>query len=265
MRPRSLVIDSKVATVDMREFRWLGLLAGLAIVLGLALPASAQTQGRGFLFRPPVGSFTIRGGFDQARAESDIFSYVTDQLTLGRSDFASASVGADLSIRLAPRLDLVLGASYAGRNAQSEFRRFVDNNDLPIEQTTKLARVPVTAGAKFYLTSRGRSIGRFAWVPTSWAPYVGAGGGGMWYQFRQEGDFINMETLDVFGDRFQSKGWTATAHGLAGLDISLGPRFGVTGEGRYTWARAPMSSDFQGFDKIDLSGYNASVGIYVRF
>jgi hypothetical protein len=261
-RARSLALHSAVAT---RDARWIALLAGLATLIAFAPSAGAQVQGRGFLFRPPIGSFAVRAGFAQANAKSEIFSFVTDELTLGRSDFASPSVDADLAITVAPRLDIVLGASYSGRHAPSEFRRFVDNNDLPIEQTTGLVRVPITAGAKLYLLSRGRSIGRFAWVPSTWSPFIGAAAGAMWYQFKQEGDFINMETLDVFPDTYESSGWAATAHGLAGLDISLGPRFGLTGEGRYTWGKAPMGRDFQGFDKIDLSGYNASVGIYVRF
>ncbi len=264
-RTRSLALHSAVAT--RRDARWIALVlvAGLASLFAFRPSAGAQTQGRGFLFRPPIGSVAVRAGFAQARAQSEIFSFVTDELTLGRSDFASPSVDVDLAMAVLPRLDVVLGAAYSGSNARSEFRRFVDNNDLPIEQTTNLVRVPVTASAKLYLTSRGRSIGRFAWVPSTCSPFIGAGGGGTWYQFKQEGDFINMETLDVFPDAFESKGWAATAHGLAGLDISLGPRFGLTGEGRYTLGKAPMGSDFEGFDKIDLSGYNASVGIYVRF
>ncbi|HJU72756.1 MAG TPA: hypothetical protein VJ717_03350 [Gemmatimonadaceae bacterium] len=241
----------------------------IILPLGLALllsdPVGAQTQGDGFLFRTPVGSFAVRAGFSQANAGSDIFSFVTDELTLGRSDFAGLSYAADLAFTILPQLDLVFGGSYSGSSAESEFRHFVDNNDLPIEQTTSLARVPVTASAKLYLTSRGRSIGRYAWIPTKLAPFIGAGGGAMWYRFRQEGDFINMETTEVFPDKFESTGWTVTATGFGGLDVSLGPRFGFTGEGRYTWARAPMSEDFDGFERIDLSGYQASLGFYVRF
>lgn len=240
-------------------------LVGFAAVLVLSQPAAAQSSGDGFLFRQPVGSFALRAGFDQATASSDIYSFVTDELTLGRSDFAGITFAADLAFTIRPRLDLVFGGSYSGSSAESEFRRFVDNNDLPIEQTTSLKRVPVTASAKFYLTSRGRSIGRYAWIPTKFAPFVGVGGGAMWYRFQQEGDFINMETFEVFPDSFRSSGWTPTASGFAGLDVSLGPRFGFTAEGRYTWARAAMSSDFSGFDRIDLAGYNASAGLYVRF
>lgn len=250
------------AATTARRVRWIAVSAGL---LTLVPPAAAQTQGRGFLFHAPVGSFALRAGFAQPRAQSDVFAFVTDELTLGHSDFAAPSVETDLAVRVTPRFDVVLGAAYSGRLASSEFRHFVDNNDLPIEQRTALYRVPITLSGKLYLNSRGHSIGRFAWVPTGWSPFIGAGGGMMWSQFRQEGDFINMETFDVFPDKFESSAWSATAHGFAGLDISLGPRFGVTGEGRYTWGRAPMGRDFQGFEKIDLSGYNASLGFFVRF
>ncbi len=67
-----------------------------------------------------------------------------------------------------------------------------------------------------YLADPGRSIGRFAWIPNRFAPYVGAGGGAMWYRFRQEGDFIDFDTLKVFPDTFDSDGWTPTVHGVRG-------------------------------------------------
>lgn len=242
-----------------------GLLVGLATALLRAHPVAAQSSGNGFLFREPVGSFGFRAGFAQPSAGSDVFTFMTDELTLGRSDFAGVTVGADLAFRIKSQLDLVLGAEFSGSNARSEFRYFVDNNDLPIEQSTSLMRVPMTASAKVYLTPRGRSIGRFAWVPTQFAPFVGVGGGAMWYQLRQHGDFIDMETFEVFPDTFKSSGLAPTANGLAGIEVSFGPRFGLTGEGRYTWAKASLGSDFSGFERIDLSGYNASLGLFVRF
>jgi len=226
--------------------------------------AEAQEVGRGFLFRQPRASLTLRAGFDRASAQSDIFDDVTDNLTLDRGDFAGARLGLDLAIRMAPRLDLVVGSGYAGTNERSEFRDFVDNNDLPIEQTTTFQRVPVTAGVTAYLTSRGRSIGRFAYVPARFVPYVGGGIGAMWYRFRQTGDFINFETNDVFSDTFVSSRWTPTAHALAGIELSVGPRIAVTGEGKYEVARTEMSDDFDGFDKIDLSGFSATIGIQLR-
>ncbi len=239
----------------------------LAALVALVAPSAARAQrsGDGFLFGPPAGSFTLRGGFDRASAGSDVFSDAEHLLTLGRNDFSGLTVGADLAFRVAPRVDIALGAAYSGSEAPSEFRDFVDQDDLPIEQSTSFRRVPLTASVKAYLTPRGRSIGRFAWVPATVAPYVGAGGGAMWYQFRQEGDFVDFQSNEIFPDDLTSSGWTPTGHALAGVDFSLGPRFLLTGEGRYTWARASLSGDFVGFDRIDLSGFAVTAGVAVRF
>jgi opacity protein-like surface antigen len=266
-RPRSsgTVRNTPARRAPVRR-RAAAALALLAAALLGARPAEAQSaSGDGFLFREPVASLTLRGGFDRATARSDVFSFVTDQLTLGRGDFSGLSVGGDLSMRLAPRVDLVLGASYTGSTTPSEFRRFVDQDDQPIEQTTTFRRVPVTATLKAYLAPRGRSIGRFAWVPARYAPFVGVGGGAMWYRFRQSGDFVDFQTNDVFPDALSASRWTPTAHGVAGVDYSLSPRLALTGEGRYTWARARLSPDFAGFNRIDLSGVSATVGLSVRF
>jgi hypothetical protein len=213
----------------------------------------------------PSGSVAFRGGVDRAIADSDLFTFVTSQLTLGRADFRAVNLVADVTARVRPRIHAVLSVGYSRSNAPSEFRDWVDNNNNPIEQTTSLTRVPLTYGVRAYLVGPGRSIGRLAWVPSRYAPYVGGAAGAMWYRFAQEGDFIDFDTTRVFADRFVSDGWTPTANVFAGTDVSLNPRFAVTGEARYQWARAGLSSDFSGFDRIDLSGLSVTVGISVRY
>ncbi|MEJ7812147.1 MAG: hypothetical protein WKG32_17165 [Gemmatimonadaceae bacterium] len=244
----------------------LGLAVAASALSGLAnpAPAAAQRSGRGFLFGEPLGSIALRGGFSRATAGSDVFSFATDELTLGRGDFSGISLGGELSFRVAPRVDVLVGAAYAGSSAASEIRKWTDQDDRPIEQTTSFRRVPVTASLKLYLADRGRSVGRLAWIPSRYAPYVGVGGGLMWYRFRQDGDFVDVNTLAVFPDRFDSRGWTPTAHGMAGVDFSFSPRLALTGEGRYGWAKARLSEDFSGFDRIDLSGFSATLGFLVR-
>jgi hypothetical protein len=242
--------------------------AALGVAAALLGPsvAAAQGSGDGFLFKPPVGTFGVRGGFAHASANSDIFTDATDFLTLDRGDFSGLGFGVDLAFRLSSRFDLAFGASYATAEHGSEFRDWTDQDDLPIEQTTAFRRMPLGATLKAYLTPRGRSIGSFAWIPARVAPYVGVGGGAMWYRFRQEGDFVDFEDLGVFTDRIEDSGWAPMGHAVAGLDYSLGPRFLLTGETRYTYAKAEMDrTQFEGFDKIDLSGFSATIGVAVRF
>ena len=233
--------------------------------LSVAAPLAAQSAGNGFLFRKPVASLTLRGGLAQASAGSDLFSFSRKQFTLGRDDFRGPSIAADLGLNVAPRVQIVLGTAYSGTETRSEYRDWVDNNDQPIEQTTTFERIPATASGKASITSPGDEVGRFAWVPSRYAPYVGAGAGGMWYRFRQEGDFFNSETFVVRSDLLESKGWTKTAHAFAGVDLSLSPRDAITTQGRYDWGEARLDQyAFEGFEPIDLSGFSATVGIHIR-
>lgn len=242
---------------------WTGFLA-MAAIIAIAGPSHAQRAGDGFLFQTPGGSLGFRGGFEYATANSDVFAFVTDELTLDRSDFSSPTFGAFLAFRLSGRNDLVFDAGYSTTSRNSEFRDWVDQNDLPIQQTTSLRRIPLTVGLRHYITSRGRSIGRFAWIPARRALYVGIGGGMMEYKFRQTGDFIDFTTLNVFDDEFVSQAWTPVATASAGLDLGVGLNTMANVELRYTWAQGPMSSDFVGFDRIDLSGLALTAGLSFR-
>ena len=242
-------------------------LAVLAVTVpaGRSHAAGAQETGKGFLFGPPSGSITLRGGWALANARSDFFSFTTNQLTLDRRDFSSPTGDLDLAIRLGSRTDMVASVGLAGMAKTSEFRHYVDSLNQPIQQTTRFTRVPVTIGVRQYLLAPGRSIGRFAWIPSRFAPYVGVGVGGMYYRFQQQGDFVDMQTLAVFPSTYESKGWAVTGYGRAGFDYSLNPLLALATEARYLAGNAALSSDFQGFGRLDLSGLSTTVGLTFRF
>jgi len=121
------------------------------------------------------------------------------------------------------------------------------------------------ASVKLYPLGRGRSLGRFAWVPRTVSPFVGVGGGVMSYLFEQSGEFVDEETLDIFVDRLRSERSGPLARAAAGLDVSLGKQFFMTVEGRYTLASAPVAGGFGGFERIDLDGLQVVGGIGIRF
>lgn len=249
-------------------FRRNAVFRGLLVTAALAAPTMARAQslsGDGFLFGPPAGMLTVSGGFTQPSAKSDVFAFAHERLTLGKSDFATASFSANFSVRLSKQLYLQLNGGYAGSTTKSEFRDWVDNNDKPIEQETTLQRVPLMVGLRLYLTSTGRSLGKLAWVPARVAPYIAAGAGTMYYNFGQTGDFVDFQTLDVFNDALTSTGWAPAGYGAAGFDVSLHPKFSLTTELRYDVAKAGMSREFEGFNRIDLSGVMATVGLSFRY
>jgi hypothetical protein len=247
-------------------------LATLTLTAALALAAAGQPagaqSGKGFLFKRPIGSFSLRGGYALANAGSDVFSESTRQLTLNKRDFSAITWGGDASFAASSRTDLVFDAGYSSTSKSSEFREFTDNNDNPIQQSTNYRRVPISVGLKYYLADRGRSVGQFAYIPSKVAPFVAVGGGAMYYRFQQSGDFIDFNTtnLEVFTASLESSGWTPMAQGAVGMDYTIGPWLALTGEGRYQWARARLDPQvFEGFQKIDLSGFTGTVGFKVRF
>lgn len=240
----------------------------LAAIFGVAAltaaaPANAQS-GRGFLFDAPDVILGARGGVGLASASSDIYDFVTDELTLSRSDFYGFSAFGDLGYRVMPRVDLIASVGYIGRVARSESRRFEGTDDLPIRQRTEFRRVPLTAGIRLYPLAPGRLVGSYAWIPAKLVPYVGGSAGAMWYRFRQSGEFVDEVTLDIFEDQLDSSGWAPTAEAFAGLEYTLTPRIAITGEGRYTWAEAELSNAFEGFEPIDLAGFAATIGVSFR-
>ena len=244
------------------------LVIAVASVMATAALAGAQSSGKGFLFNKPSGSFTLRGGWAYALAGSDIFDETTSQLTLDKSDFSSLTFGGDISWFASPKFDLVFDGEFARTSKGSEMRDWVDADDKPIEQTTKYRRVPLTVGMRYYLTDRGRSISNFAYVPSKYATYVGAGVGAMYWRFAQDGDFVDFASPNLAIRRYEldDSGWAPMAHGMAGFDYNIGPWLALNAEGRYQWARAELDPQvFEGFEKIDLSGFAGTVGFKVRF
>lgn len=248
----------------------------LLIVLAGPVPATGEDQAPppgpaasppapDFFFGRPKGSVSVRGSWLFARAGSDIFDFVTEQLTLERGAFSAPSVAADLAFTLTRRLDLVIGVDRSASSTPSEYRDFVDNNRQPITQKTDLRVYNTTASVRLLLADRGRGVSRFAWIPNTVTPYVGGGVGAVKYRFRQSGDFVDAVTLRVFSSLLESEGWTASVHAMGGVDVRLFRKLYLTAEGRYVFAAADLGEDFSGFDPIDLSGFRAGAGIRVTF
>ncbi|MBC7841529.1 MAG: hypothetical protein H7099_04430 [Gemmatimonadaceae bacterium] len=254
-------VVSRGASATSVALMFLGAIAAAPSTI-LAQPASAS--GDGYFFARPVFSLTIRGGLDRPTASSEVWNFTTTNLTVGKGDFIGAGYSADLGFRVANRLDIVLSAGSSRRSADSEFRNFIDNNDLPIEQTTTIRRIPVTLGLRYALRAPEERISRFAWIPSRVTPWIGAGGGAMSYSFTQTGDFVDFQSLNVFSQAFNSRGTVPMAYGNAGIDVKLSMRISLTGDVRYSHARAPLGGAFVGFDKIDLSGTAATMGLTVR-
>jgi hypothetical protein len=238
---------------------------GLALAVLVSLPRAGGAQTPDFLFGQPHGMVAVRSGWMMARAGSDIYSFVENQLTVNKRDFNSPAFGLDLDFAIAPRMTAAAGFDFSGSSTNSEYRNLVDNQRLPITQTTSLRQQNISGSLKFALTPRGREISQHAWIPSAVTPFVGGGGGLMHYAFTQNGDFVDFVDNSVFTQTFQSSGWAPSAHVFGGVDVKATRRIYFSAEARYLWSHAKLSSDFSGFNPIDLSGLRMTGGLRFMF
>jgi len=222
-----------------------------------------EPPARDFLFGAPRGWLGINAGLVVPRAEGQLFTFVSDQLTVAKHDYQAPVVDLHGGLWMSPRIDLVFGGEFSESNTTSEYRAFVSDERLPISQVTTFDQVNVSAGLKIALLSRGRPLGRYAFVPRTFVPYVGGGVGAFYYKFEQNGDFVDFVTFRIFNDTFKSNGWTPSGDVFAGADVRIWRGLFLTFDARYVWAHAPLESDFVGFDGIDLSGFRLATGLNV--
>lgn len=239
-------------------------LGGVASVTPGAL--NGQEYLGDFLFHRPRVTLTFNLGYGIPKAGSDIFDDVEEMFTLDKSDFHAPVIGGGVSIFLKDRMDLAMEFSFARSSSWSEYVDWVDDQDLPIEQETRFTQVPVTLSLRYFLLDRGREIGNLSWIPTTWSPYIGAGGGRIFYKFEQSGDFVDFEDYGIFRYDYVSEGWAWVGHVFGGVQWSLSPTWLVSVEGRYSLAEAELDrSNFSGYEPIDLSGFKGTLGFGIRF
>lgn len=251
------------------------------VVASLLLPAAAgaqpgdpqpaatstplPTSPPDFLLGRPRGLLAIRGGWLFANTGSDLYDFITDQLTIDKSTFNTSSISGDFGISIGSRFDVIATLEQSNSSSASEYRDFIDTGGAPITQTTQRQEWIVSGTMRMALVPRGRRISRFAWVPRTFTPYIGVGAGGAKYDIKQYGSFVDFRTLRVFNESFDSAGWTPTVHALAGADLRLYRRLYLTTEARYTWGTADLDDDFVDFDPISLGGLRTSAGVQIVF
>ena len=233
-----------------------------------------------FLIGHPHVTLTLRGGMLFPRADSHLFDQAFSQMSLPgdtarmfkRSDLNAPLLTGEVGI-WTPRADITFSIGYARSSKLIEYRHWLDNDDLPIQYWTRIAQVPLTVGLKAYLLPRGHEVGRFAFIPSTFQPYIGLAGGTVYHRYRQVGDFINFAVADypVYTTSYESMGWAPTVQLLGGAEVSLTRRVNLQMDVRYGWASSSLANSFPALapppaggiaahDKIDLNGLQTTIG-----
>ena len=217
-------------------------------------PPNNALQGR-------LGYFFLDGGGGFWEDTESVF-------TLDPSDFDDFSLGFSYVHSLRNKLELGFNFDIFEDTVRSEYRDFVDQSGFAILHDSTLSLIPMTVDLRFLPIGRYRLRpgGRHIVQPTF---YLGAGAGVVFWDYEERGDFLDFNLIppEIFGARFRDDGVALEVHGLAGVEIPLGPRTNLLFEGRYSFAEDNLGGDFSDLPEreIQLGGLGIYAGLSMLF
>jgi opacity protein-like surface antigen len=226
-------------------------------LLVLSLPAFAQDgYSRRSYYDDNYGGGELRfhiGSFRPDGSSAYWDSIRNDFTGSDPSDFENPSFGLDYILPINDHLGVMFSGSYYEGKSTNSYRNFEDNFNHRIVHDTTLDIGSATVGLVFHILPKGAAV----------QPYVGVGGGAYPWRLQERGDFIDFSDPNqaIFFSRLSSSGTAFGYYGLAGLDVPIGRHVSIFGEGRWTWVKADLRDDFDGFGKIDLGGREIAAGL----
>jgi hypothetical protein len=230
-----------------------------SVILGLLLLSAGATlaEAQGNWQPGDFGSLRFRLSLFEPEGSSDYWDETFDVFTGSPADLQDLGFGIDYLWRTSSSSGLLVGTSWYGGSATQAYRDYVDSDGFDIRHRTSLDLWDVSAAFVY-------RFGSGSWRAT---PYLGVGGGFLYWDLEEVGDFIDFSSpgREIFFAGYRASGWTWEALGLAGIDIPVGYRWSFFAEGRYRAADDELGDDFAGFGTIDLSGWELSAGFSWNF
>ncbi|MCK4835214.1 MAG: outer membrane beta-barrel protein [Candidatus Aminicenantes bacterium] len=218
----------------------------LVIILSISV-LSGMVMGRQIL--------QLKVGLFQPSLDSDLWEINMENLALGKQDMLELFYGAEYEFFINNILSLSLEGGLYQKTIYSQYRDWEYEDGTPIYQNLSLRITSLEVNVKLYPIGYKKLI----------FPFVGAGVGIYGWRYEQWGDFINFEDLTVQEGYAETSTYTAGFNGKAGIGFRFGPFFGLFLEAKYQYLKGQLSSFFEGFGKLDLSGFKYNLGFCFFF
>lgn len=222
------------------------------LVAAVSLPAFAHGRWQA----GDTGRVRLRLGIFEPDAESRYWSDKFRDFTGSAADLEDTSFGVDLQWRLNRSLSLMFGGSIHDGDTVQAYRDWVDADGFEIRHLTTLETWDLTA-ILVWQPLRGSSV----------SPYVGFGGGFLWWRLTESGDFIDFvdPDLPIVTAAYRADGATWETVAVAGVDVPLGYQWSFFGEARWRDADDELGDALADLGTLDLSGAEYSAGFSFRF
>jgi hypothetical protein len=232
---------------------------GLITATAMTAPAvEAQDQS----ISVNVGYFTLRSA--DGRVAGDVLNadrcidvtFACEPLLFDVSDFNGATIGAEWLFGVGDFLEAGAGIGFSQRTVPSIYDDLVNIDGSEIQQDLKLRLIPLTATLRFVPTGRRSSV----------QPYIGAGIGVINWRYSEIGEFVDLQTDEIFGATYKDSGAEVVPIILGGVRAPVGDNFLIGGEVRWQRGDAELSPEVEFLgDRIDLGGVTYQAVFLFRF
>lgn len=227
----------------------------------IACFASAQDD---YFLTNRVTLFQFNGGWAEPDTDSAIFDFSEEMLTFDADEMDGTVWSFNIYRQLNELVAVGGGWSFHTESVPSEDRFYEYENGTPILQETQLDTTWFGLLAQITPLGAGTSYGTRAWAPRVFVPYIQFGVGFVGWDFSQSGEFVDVDTLEVFLDHFSDDGVAAALRAGVGCRINLHKNIDMDFNMLYTHAEDDLEGDFEGFGELNLSSRSVNMGFIIR-
>ena len=190
---------------------------------------------------------------------------VTDALLFEFGDFRSWYLFGEWNVAFGNRVEIGAGLGFSRQTVPTIYRDVEDEiSGVNIFQTLRLQVLPITGLVRFLPFGNAATI----------QPYVGGGVSALSFSYREEGEFVDSFSGEIFNARYQASGIAPGAVLLGGVRFPIGGDvFGITVEVHRQFGVGDLGTDLEDSDdendfltdKVDLGGTQFTGGLLIRF
>lgn len=197
-------------------------------------------------------SINLKVGLDYPFLESDLWEMNQENLTFEKQDMVAAYYGLEYEHFLGRNASFFVEGGYYEKEHNGSYRDIVYIDDSPIYQSLSLKVASLEMGFKMYPVGHRRNF----------CPFIGVGAGMYYWKYEQWGDFYDSIEDVVNQDEYvESSTYSPGFNARAGFVFRFDRNWGMAFETRYRYLKGNLSSNFEGFEDLDLSGITFTLGI----
>ena len=214
------------------------------VVLSILMIGAAAANLHGQSLNLKVGAFS-------PGMQSDLWETNLENLAFDKQDMLGAYFGAELEMFMGRYFSLALEGGHYRQEVYSVYEFVTYDDGSPINQDLFLRVSSLEAGIKLYPAGHRELFN----------PYIGGGIGFYFWKYYQGGEFVDFVEEIVYEGEAYTDRMSLGFNVKAGFVYRWRRSVGISFESKYTYLKGELSSLFEGFEKLDLSGFTFTVGL----